>query len=120
MIVVINKNKYFHDIKTMCNVLGVARSTYYRSLNKTDSKRYKENEELKIEINKIYDDNKGIYGAPKIHHILNQGNLYGIFKKAPSCCIFSSFRHKNDPLKVDRFLLFNLSTLRGSYQYILV
>lgn len=58
----------------MCNVLGVARSTYYKSLNKTDSKRDKENEELKIEIKKIYDDNKGIYGAPKIHHILNQGN----------------------------------------------
>lgn len=74
MIVVINENKDAHDIKTMCNVLGVARSTYYKSLNKTDSKRSKENEELKIEIKKIYDDNKGIYGAPKIHHILNQGN----------------------------------------------
>lgn len=74
MIVVINKNKDSHNIKTMCTVLGVARSTYYKSLNKTDSKRAKENEELKIEIKKIYDDNKGIYGAPKIHHILNQGN----------------------------------------------
>lgn len=46
----------------------------FKSLNKTDSKRAKDNEELKIEIKKIYDDNKGIYGAPKIHHILNQGN----------------------------------------------
>ena len=54
----------------MCAVLGVARSTYYKKLKKTKSKRELENEELKESIKRIYNDNKGLYGAPRIHHIL--------------------------------------------------
>ena len=41
----------------MC-VLGVARSTYYKSLNKTKSAREIENEKLKIAIKRIFKDNK--------------------------------------------------------------
>ena len=47
----------------MCTVLGIARSTYYKSFDKTKSAREKENEELKIAIKRIYKDNKGIYGV---------------------------------------------------------
>ena len=54
----------------MCTVLGVARSTYYKSFDKTKSVREIENEELKAAIIRIYKANKGIYGAPRIHHIL--------------------------------------------------
>ena len=54
----------------MCTVLGVARSTYYKSFNKTKSARELENEELKSAIKRIYKENKGIYGAPRIHYIL--------------------------------------------------
>ena len=54
----------------MCSVLGVARSTYYKSFNKTKSAREVENEELKSAIKRIFRDSKGIYGAPRIHHIL--------------------------------------------------
>ena len=54
----------------MCTVLGIARSTYYKSFNKTKSARELENEELKSAIKRIYKENKGIYGAPRIHHIL--------------------------------------------------
>ena len=70
MIEFINNNKSKHDIKTMCTVLGVARSTYYKSFDKTKSARELENEELKSAIKRIYKDNKGIYGAPRIHYIL--------------------------------------------------
>ncbi|WP_294174656.1 IS3 family transposase [uncultured Clostridium sp.] len=66
----IDSNKSKHDIKTMCTVLGVARSTYYKSFDKTKSVREIENEELKAAIIRIYKANKGIYGAPRIHHIL--------------------------------------------------
>ncbi len=66
----INNNKNKHDIKTMCTVLGVARSTYYKSFDKTKSTRELENEELKSAIKRIYKENKGIYGAPRIHYIL--------------------------------------------------
>ena len=43
----INNNKSKHDIKTMYTVLGLARSTYYKSFDKTKSARELENEELK-------------------------------------------------------------------------
>lgn len=56
----------------MCSVLGVARSTYYKSLTKTKSMKAKENEELKLAIQGIYNENKGRYGFPKIHYILIQ------------------------------------------------
>ena len=55
----------------MCTVLGVARSTYYKSFDKTKSAKELENEELKSAIKRIYKENKGIYGAPRIHHILS-------------------------------------------------
>lgn len=54
----------------MCTVLGVARSTYYKSFDKTKSTREIENQKLKSAIIKIYKANKGIYGDPRIHHIL--------------------------------------------------
>ena len=38
----------------MCTVLGVARSTYYKSFDKTKSARELENEELKSAIKRIY------------------------------------------------------------------
>lgn len=59
----------------MCTVLGVARSTYYKSLNKTKSAREIENEKLKIAIKRIFNDNKEIYSAPRIHHILKTQRL---------------------------------------------
>lgn len=45
----------------MCTILGVARSTYYKSFDKTKSVREIENEELKAAIIRIYNANKGIY-----------------------------------------------------------
>jgi len=51
----------------MCNVLGVARSTYYKFSDKTKSAREVENDKLKAAIFRIYKANKGIYGAPRIH-----------------------------------------------------
>ncbi len=59
----------------MCTVLGVARSTYYKSFDKTKSIRKIENEELKSAIERIYKENRGIYGAPRIHHILGTGGF---------------------------------------------
>ena len=57
-------------ILRLCVLLGVARSTYYKSFDKTKSARELENEELKSAIKRIYKENKGIYGAPRIHYIL--------------------------------------------------
>lgn len=70
MIEFIDSNKNNHNVKTMSTVLGVVRSTYYKYFNKTKSIIVLESEELKDAIKRIYKENKGIYGAPRIHHIL--------------------------------------------------
>lgn len=44
VIVFIDDNKSNHDVKTMCTVLGVARSIYYKYFDKTKSAREIENE----------------------------------------------------------------------------
>ncbi|WP_308779525.1 IS3 family transposase [uncultured Clostridium sp.] len=69
----------------MCNVLGVARSTYYKSQAKTKSLREIENEELKLDIKRIYKEHKGLYVAPRIHHILKKEgfnvSLYSYYQR---------------------------------------
>ena len=65
-----NINKHIYGVKKLCKVLGVPRSTYYTKLNHIASNREIENKKIKDEIIKIYKENKGRYGAPKIHVIL--------------------------------------------------
>lgn len=64
----IDSNKSKHDIKTICSILCVTRSTY-KSFDKTKSAREVENEKLKSAINRIYKDSKNIYVPHRIHHI---------------------------------------------------
>lgn len=47
----------------MCEVLGIARSSYYKALTKSETPRAKEKEELKDVIHRIYDESKGRYGS---------------------------------------------------------
>lgn len=54
----------------MCEVLDIPRSTYYRSFERTESKRDRENKQLTEEIQSIHKDSKSRYGAPKIHQSL--------------------------------------------------
>ncbi len=54
----------------MCTVLEAPKSSYYDWVNKIPSKRQSENERLSRLISGTYFENKGIYGAPKIHKIL--------------------------------------------------
>ena len=58
------------SISLICKVLGVPRSTYYTFKFRKSSNRSIENDKLKQEIQTIYDESKGIYGAPKIHKII--------------------------------------------------
>lgn len=51
----------------MCDVLKVARSSYYKSLSKIPSKHELENKRIKNRILKIYLASKKCYGAPKIN-----------------------------------------------------
>ena len=56
----------------MCSVLGIARSTYYKKLTSQECSRSKENKILKQAILEIYKENKGRYGSPKIHFLMNE------------------------------------------------
>lgn len=51
----------------MCEVLAIARASYYKALNKEELPRAKETMLLKEDIKKIYDESEGRYGSPKIH-----------------------------------------------------
>ena len=67
---IIEKYKDEHGVSKMCKVLGIARSSFYKALNKSELPRAKENDELKLAIHKIYHENKGRYGSPKVHQIM--------------------------------------------------
>ena len=66
----ISKLSKEHNIKLLCKVLKVARSTYYSILNHKASGRETENNILKSKIFKVYCDNRKVYGCIKITHIL--------------------------------------------------
>ncbi|CAI8927386.1 transposase [Bacillus sp. IT-79MI2] len=65
----------------MCQALGVARSSYYQSQHKTESKRSRENEELTKKIIQIHQDSGERYGTPKIHPILLEQGLQVSIKR---------------------------------------
>ena len=54
----------------MCKVLKVARSSYYKYLNKKPSDRELENKNIEKEIINIHKESKNRYGAPKINESL--------------------------------------------------
>ncbi len=65
-----------HSIKTLCRVLNVNRSTYYKHFNSKISNRTLENQDIRKKILKIYTDCDKRIGAYKINHILKRD--YGI------------------------------------------
>ncbi|WP_087957865.1 IS3 family transposase [Bacillus bingmayongensis] len=70
----IDCQKETHSVHMMCQTLGIARSSYYQSQYKTESKRSRENKEFTQKIIQIHQDSGERYGAPKIHKtLLEQG-----------------------------------------------
>ncbi|RBP38218.1 transposase InsO family protein [Garciella nitratireducens] len=65
----------------MCKVLKVSRSSYYKYLNKKESKRSIENKYIKEKILEIYEDSKKRYGAPKINEKLKEENIHISLKR---------------------------------------
>jgi putative transposase len=55
------------SIKTMCRVLGVSRSGFHAWERRAPSARRVEDERLLERIRAIHDDNRKVYGAPRIH-----------------------------------------------------
>lgn len=68
----IDNHKSDYAVHTLCEVLGIPRSTYYQTQHYTESKRDRENREITKRIIEIHEESKQRYGAPKIHYLLNQ------------------------------------------------
>ena len=75
----ITNHKKYYDIKLMCRVLSVSRSSYYKYLTKSLSPRAIENKSFEDKILAIYKESRKRYGAPKIYNVLiNNGNKISV------------------------------------------
>ncbi len=67
-----------YSVHMICDALGIARGTYYNHVlrNKRDNTWYaKRREELRIQIQEIFDENHQIFGAEKITAILKSKGI---------------------------------------------
>lgn len=53
-----------------CRVLGVARSGFYAWLRRAPSARRRHREELAVKIHAIHQENRRVYGSPRVHRVL--------------------------------------------------
>ena len=67
------------NVRLSCQLLDVPESSYYERINRRPSKTQLRRQHLTLKIVQLFKVNRGIYGAPKIHHLLlNQGEKVGI------------------------------------------
>ena len=57
-------------VRTMCRILRVSRSGFYKWLGSKPSPRAQRSETIKAAVRKVYEDSKGVYGSYKISHQL--------------------------------------------------
>ena len=65
----------------MCSILGILRSTNYSKVNSKKSNREIENEIIKENIIKIYNNSKCVYETPRIHSTLIKEDINISLKK---------------------------------------
>lgn len=63
------------NISQSCQLFGLNRASFYEQTQRNISPTEQRRSELSSEIKIIYNDSKQIYGAPKIHHQLNQKGI---------------------------------------------
>jgi putative transposase len=62
-------------VEPICQVLEVAPSTYYAATSRPTSARRLRDEELKVEIARVHEENFGVYGVEKIWRQLNREGI---------------------------------------------
>lgn len=65
----------------MCRVLGVSRAGFYAWCGREPSARAREDERLTNRIREIHEDNRGVYGSPRIHAELRLGDGVRVGRK---------------------------------------
>ena len=94
-----------HKITTLCRVLGVNRSTYYKYINHHESNREKENRHIRKCILVLYAKSKKRFGAEKMKICLQRdyrinisaGRVYRLMKSMnlPKMSAVKPFKHKS-------------------------
>ena len=62
----IEQHRDSFPVRTMCRILNVSTSGYYKSLNAEPSPRAVRSEAIKADVRKVYEQSNGIYGSYKI------------------------------------------------------
>lgn len=63
----IEENRSIYPITRMCSILEVSENGYYNWRNRGKSQRKQDDEQLVSRIEDAYNDNRGVYGSPRIH-----------------------------------------------------
>ena len=62
----IDREKAYHDVAVLCRLLKVSRSGFYAWLARPASARALADEVLTAQTRSAFDDNRKVYGAPRI------------------------------------------------------
>lgn len=66
----VNNHCDSYDVNTMCRVLEVSRSGYYRHLHAEPSKTQRRIEQIAVEARRVFEENHGAVGYRKVHEEL--------------------------------------------------
>jgi putative transposase len=59
-----------YPVRVQCGVLGVSRSGYYQWRRRPESRRSREDRSLSVKIRAVHEENRRLYGSPRIHAAL--------------------------------------------------
>lgn len=72
----IDQEKAHHDVTALCRLLRVSRSGFYAWLGRPASPRQLADEVLTQQIRKAFEDNRQVYGAPRVHAELTDAGVH--------------------------------------------
>jgi putative transposase len=73
----IDSHRHRFGVEPICRALQFAPSTYWSAKRRPRCARQVRDEELKVEIRRVYEENFGVYGAPKVWAQLNREGITG-------------------------------------------
>ena len=75
MIDFIDANRHHWGVEPICRALPIAPSTYYAAKKRSPALRVLRDEDLKVEIRRVWDENFHAYGTRKIWVALNREGI---------------------------------------------
>lgn len=72
----IKAHRRHYPVTLLCNVMEVSRRGFYNWLSRPNSKRSETNKRLTQAIKYVFESNRRVYGAPRIHRVLVEQGYY--------------------------------------------